>query len=426
MTAGLDPSTSEGLHSPGAPATALDSAERLIVDGLLEFARQDILPREEALGETLHDPRLAYGADGRESPPLTDARRQVRIASAKAGYYAMFCPPEIGGGGLGARMSFLCWEALHHVHGPGDHLVSNVISHWANGPSRIWMQASDHLTRTMLPAIMAGEIQGCFGMSEPDAGSDAWRMKTQATRDGDGWLINGSKQWTSFAPTADYILAVAVTTPALVESRKGGISCFCIPTDTHGFAVESIIRMFGEIGGREAIIALTDVRIGDEYRLGSVDRGFDLAMAGATQGRFYNAARSVGLSRWAVERSVAYAQTRWAFGKPIGEHQAIQIMLADTAVEIYAARTMGLDAAARADAGQDTRREAAMAKLFATNAAVRIMDRAMQIHGGMGLTNEMRFHDGWKTARAIRIADGTDEILRRTIARELLKGNVGF
>jgi acyl-CoA dehydrogenase len=288
------------------------------------------------------------------------------------------------------------------------------------------MNASDHLTHTMLPDVVAGALQGCFGMSEPDAGSDAWRMKTSARRNGDTWVINGSKQWTSFAPTADYILAFAVTNPALVETRKGGITCFCIPTSTPGFKVESIIRMFGEVGGREAIVALGDVHIGDEYRLGDVDRGFDLAMAGATQGRFYNAARSVGLSRWALERSVAYAQARWASGKPIAEHQAIQIMLADAAVEIYAARTMSLDAASRADAGQNTRREAAMAKLFATNAAVRIMDRAMQIHGGMGLTNELRLHDGWKTARAIRIADGTDEILRRTISRELLRGNLAF
>lgn len=255
---------------------------------------------------------------------------------------------------------------------------------------------------------------------------DAWRMKTAAVRDGDAWVLHGAKQWTSSAPTADYILAFAITNPGLVESLKGGISCFYIPTDTPGFRVESVIPLFGEIGGREAIISLTDVRVEDGSRIGALDRGFELAMLGATHGRFYNTARSVGLSRWALERAVRYAQDRWASGKPIAEHQAIQIMLADTAVEVYAARTMGLDAAARADGGEKTRREAAMAKLFATNAAVHVFDRAMQVHGGMGLTNELRLYEGWKTVRTLRIADGTDEILKRTIARELLKGNTSF
>lgn len=425
MTTRTDPTITDELPAR-PPITALDPAERIVVDGLLSFARQEVLPIEAEISGTLHDPRLAYEPDGRESPVITEARRRVRMASARAGYYTMFCPTEIGGGGLGARMSFLCWEALHHAFGPGDHLVYNAISHWASGPSPIWTQISDHLSRNALPGVVSGELQGCFGMSEPDAGSDAWRMKTAATRDGDAWVINGSKQWTSFAPTADYILVFAVTNPALVESRKGGISCFYVPTETPGFKVESVIRMFGEIGGREAIIGLTDVRVGDENRIGAVDRGFDLAMLGATQGRFYNTARSVGLSRWAMERAVDYSRTRWASGKPIGEHQAIQMMLAEMSVEVYAARTMGLDAASRADAGEDTRREAAMAKLFATNAAVRTFDRTIQVHGAMGVTNELRFYEGWKTTRAIRIADGTDEILKRTIARELLKGNVSL
>jgi acyl-CoA dehydrogenase len=412
--------------APRPPITALDPAERLLLDGLLRFVQQEVAPIEAELGETLHDPRLAYTADGREAPAITDARRRVRVASGRAGYYAMFCPPVIGGGGLGGRLSFLAWEALHHVHGPGDHLAYNAIAHWASGPSRIWTQTPDPLARDVRPRVVSGELQGCFGMSEPDAGSDAWRMKTAATRDGDAWVVNGAKQWTSFAPTADYILAFAVTNPALVEARKGGISCFFIPPDSPGFRVESVIPMFGEIAGREAIISLTDVRVEDSARIGAADRGFDLAMLGATQGRFYNTARSVGLSRWALERAVRYSKERWASGKPIAEHQAIQIMLADSAVEVYAARTMGLDAAAHTDAGEDTRREAAMAKLFATNAAVRAFDRAMQVHGGMGLTNDLHLFEGWKTVRTLRIADGTDEILKRTIARELLKGNTGF
>jgi acyl-CoA dehydrogenase len=402
------------------------SDAQLVVDGLLDFVQKDVVPREEALADILEDPRRLYIDDGRENQEVADTRRQVRIASAEAGYYQMFCPERIGGGGLPLRTSVLCWEALHHRYGPGERLTYGVISHWASGPSVLWTEASDYLARDVRPHVVAGRLGGCFGMSEPEAGSDAWGMKTRAYRDGDTWSITGSKQWTSFAPTADYVLLFAVTNPEMVASRKGGITAFYVPMETEGVRVESVIKLFGEIGGREAILSFDDVRIPDAQRLGAEDDGFKLAMMGASQGRLYNSARSIGLARWALERSVEYAKSRHAGGHAIAEYQSIQNMLADSAVQIFAARSMTLETAARVDSGDDTRRELAMAKLFATNAAVDIFDRAMQVHGGMGLTNELRLHDGWKTARTIRIADGTDEILRRTIARELLRGNVHF
>jgi acyl-CoA dehydrogenase len=400
--------------------------ERSVVAGLLQFAESESIPLEESLGPTFEDPRLRYSPSGKEVPEVTAARRSIRMRSAEAGYYSMFCPADMGGAELGEATSFLSWEALHHRYGPGERLVYSSIAHWTSGPSKIWRAASERLQSEVLPSLMSGSLQGSFGMSEPDAGSDAWRMKTSARRQGDDWILNGSKQWTSYSPTADFVLTFAVTDPALVESRKGGITCFYVPTESEGFSVDGIIRLFGEIGGREGILSFSDVVVSDANRLGEVDRGFEIAMAGATQGRIYNTARSVGLSRWALERSVEYAKIRWASGKPIAEHQSIQNILADMAVDIYAAKTMGIDCARKAQAGEDIRRDAAMAKLFATNAATRSFDRAMQVHGGMGLTNEMRFYEGWKTARTIRIADGTDEILRRTIARELLKGDVGF
>lgn len=401
-------------------------APEMVIDGLLDFIGKAIVPLEEELGGIIDDPRRRYADDGREVPVLTAARRKARMTSAKAGYYTMFCPTDIGGGGLGLRTEFLTWEALHHRYGPGHRLVFDAISHWTSGPSVIWSQASPALKRSVMPSVLSGELQGSFGMSEPDAGTDAWAMKTRAVRDGDDWVINGSKQWTSFSPTADYVLTFAVTDPELTATRKSGVTAYYVPTASPGFNVDSVIRLFGEAGGHEAILSFTDVRISDEYRIGEVNRGFDLAMLGSTRGRFYNTARCVGLGRWALEKSVEYAKVRHTFGKPIAEHQSIQNLLADCAVEIYAARMMGLDCANRAESGQDVRREAAMSKLFATNAASRIFDRAMQVHGGMGLTNEMRFYEGWKTARIVRIGDGSDEILRGTIAKALYRGNLSF
>lgn len=404
----------------------VQSEEQAVIDGLLSFVGQEVAPREAALGELMEDPRHLFKEDGREHPEVAEARRETRIASAGAGYYQMFCPESIGGSGLPLRLSVLCWEALHHKYGPGERLMYGTISHWASGPSVLWEDVSPYLAAEVRPNVVKGRMAGCFGMSEPDAGSDAWGMKTRATRDGDTWSITGSKQWTSFAPTADYVLAFAVTDPDMVERRRGGITCFYVPMSTPGVRVESVIRLYGEIGGREAILSFDDVRVPDEQRFGPEDQGFTLAMMGASQGRLYNAGRSIGLARWALERAVEYAQVRETGGQPIARHQAIQHMLADSATAIFAAKAMTLETAEKVDAGADARRELAMAKLFATNSAVDVFDRAMQVHGGMGLTNETRLHEGWKTLRTLRIADGTDEILRNTVARELLKGNTSF
>jgi acyl-CoA dehydrogenase len=404
-----------------------DAAEHgLVVDGLLEFTRQEVLTIEERLGETLHNPRRRFDEDGREVEAVVEARRAVRMASARAGYYAMFTPAEVGGGGLGATVYFLCYEALHHRFGAGHPLVDNVLAHWASGPSRIWEGASPRLRDDVLPDLLSGRKLGCFGMSEPDAGSDAWRMRTTAERDGDDWVLNGQKQWTSFSPIADCALVFAVTDRELQARRRGGVTAFYVPFGTPGFALDSIIRVWGDIGGNEGILSFSDCRVPDGYRVGAVHEGFRLAMMGANFGRLYNTARSVGLSRWALECATGYAKTRETFGKPIAEHQSIQNMLADSVVELYAARTMALDCARRADAGADVRAEMAMIKLYATNMANRVFDRVIQVHGGMGVTNELHFTEGYHTVRTIRIADGTDEILRRTIAKELLAGRIAL
>jgi acyl-CoA dehydrogenase len=267
---------------------------------------------------------------------------------------------------------------------------------------------------------MAGQLIGSFGMSEPDAGSDAWALKTRATRDGDSWVITGSKQWTSWAPYADYCLVLAVTDPDQAAKRRSGVSCFYVPTSSPGFTLDSVIRLFGDIGGNEAILGLNDVVAGPSQLVGDVDRGFDLGMLNVTTGRIYNSARCVGMAQWALKKGLAYAETRRTFGQRLNEHQSVQNLLADCAVDIFTAEAAGLELARRMDAGQPVRAEAAIAKLHATNAAWRVFDRVIQVHGGMGLTNETGLYAGMHKTRTLRIADGPDEILRRTIARELI------
>lgn len=266
----------------------------------------------------------------------------------------------------------------------------------------------------------------CFGMSEPDAGSDAWMMTTRARREGSDWVINGTKQWTSNAPYADYCYLFAVTDQEVHKQRMGGVSCFLVPMSAPGVSVDSVVRLFGEIGGNEGITSFTDVRVPGENLIGIEGQGFKLAMGGVSMGRVYNCARAVGQSRWALEKAVEYAKTRRTFGRPIAEHQGVSFKLAESAMDIYAARCAARDLTARLDRGERPIRELAMAKAICAEAFLRVIDRCMQVCGGMGLTNELRLYKAWQSARIMQLADGSAEILRETTAKRLLRGEVSF
>jgi acyl-CoA dehydrogenase len=352
--------------------------------------------------------------------------RQVRSASAQAGYYTMFCPVELGGGGLGPLAYYEAWEHLAHHCGPGRLLPYQTIAHWTNGPSYLHGFMTDEMKARVLNRFMSGEQTMCFAMSEPDAGSDAWAMSTRATRQGDGWVLNGVKQWITNSPYAQFALVFAVTDEELRATRKGGISCFLVATDSPGYRIDSVIKVLGEAGGNESILSFNDVYVPDDCVVGEIDDGFALAIGGVSLGRIFNAGRCVGLSRWALERATAYAKERKTFGKAISEYQGVSFQLADSAIEIYATKTMSVDCAKRLERGEDASRELTMVKAYSTEMCFRVFDRCIQVHGGMGLTNEMRLYDGWHLARIIRIADGSGEIMRRNIARALFRGETDF
>jgi acyl-CoA dehydrogenase len=402
-----------------------DADDRQIIRSLHGFVEKEVMPVQARVKREFDDPRLYWQADGRESPVITEARREVRMKAAEAGFYTMFCPEAFGGANLGIRLWYLCWESLFHRYGaPGDQLPYYVLSHFTSGPHEVWEHASPELRAEVMPGLSSGQLQGAFGLSEPDAGSDSWMMKTRAVRDGDGWVINGSKQWTSWSPTADFIMVYAVTDPAMVAEKRGGITCFYVPTTTPGYRLESVIKLFGHLGGSEGILSFTDVRVPDAYRVGELHRGFDLAMLGVRHGRLANAGRTMGLSRWALEKAIDYAKVRKTFGHTLAEHQTIQNYLADCASKIYAARTMALDCATKADQGRDVRTEISILKLMSTQWAFEIVNTCMQIHGGMGLANETHLVDAWFQARMTHVTEGTNEIQRRSIAQNLLRGRV--
>jgi acyl-CoA dehydrogenase len=397
-----------------------------LTDGLGRFVDSVVLPLEEERRDLFENPRLTYRDDGAFAPEVQALIRRVKVASADAGYYQMFCPTSIGGGGLGKRHMFDAYEYLYRRYGPSRRLPYETISHWATGPSFLCEGFTPEARDEVLEDVVGGKVGMCFGMSEPDAGSDAWMMTTRAVRDGTEWVISGTKQWTTNSPIAEFCYLFAVTDPALHRERRGGVTCFIVPMQSPGVRVDSVIRMFGEIGGNEGIVSFNDVRVPDRYLVGSEGGGFKLALGGVSLGRVYNSARAVGLARWLLERAVEHARVRVTFGKPIVEHQGVSFKLADSAMEIYAARAAALDLTSRLDAGEPAIRELAMTKAFCAEMFLRVADRCMQVCGAMGLTNEMHMYAAWHQARAMQLADGSAEILRVTVANRLLRGELDF
>ncbi len=407
-------------------ALAVDLPEDVIAvrDGILAFAEQEIIPRHAKHHAFFEDPRVLYDEDGRFSAPLQDLIREVRQTSAKAGFYQMCVPEALGGGGMGHLAYYAAWQALFHRCGPQNWLMLYALAHWAFGPSKLLEQVTDEARTKVMPGLLDGSKSMCFGLSEPNAGSDASMIKTKATRDGAGWRINGRKIWTTNAPIADYCVIFAVTDPEISEAKQRGITAFIVPTETPGFSVQRIIKLFGHIGGDEAELAFDDLYVEPWQVVGEVDNGFAAALYGVSLGRIYNSARAVGYGRWSLELALDYAQTRQAFGSAIANYQGVSFPLAESATALHAAHLMGINAAMLLDQGNPAVKELSMAKAYSVQVGYAAVDQAMQTHGAMGFTNEVGLTEAWHALRVVNVADGTNEILNRTIAQRLMKGDV--
>ena len=399
-----------------------------IINALKQLVEKVVIPLEEENRTLLYNERNYYLEDGRRHPKVEELRKIVRMESAKSGFYTMFGDKELGGEQLGPITSLLVAEALNK-HYPNRKLIDHVLipSPFTNGLTPVLKGLQPALKEKYLPKIASGEETLCFGLTEPDAGSDVWGIKTRAVRDGDDWVINGTKQWISNAAYANYCMLFAVTNPELVAQRKGGISCFFVETSWEGFNVDSIIPTMGSLGGDAAIISLENLRVPHEHVIGEVDNGFTKAIHGINNGRLGMSGKCIGSAQWALNKAVEYANIRETFGKKIGQHQMIQHMLAECAMDIYAARNMALHCAWKIENSDKVpAKEISMVKAYCTEMMGRVYDKAIQIHGGMGLSNELELEEGFRLARTIRIPDGTSEIHRRTIALSLLKGDLNF
>jgi alkylation response protein AidB-like acyl-CoA dehydrogenase len=271
-----------------------------------------------------------------------------------------------------------------------------------------------------LPRLASGEhLAGAFALSEPQAGSDAAAMRTRAVRRGEGWVLDGEKQWITSGDVAGVLVVWAKTDPA---AGSKGVTAFLVEGGTPGLVIGRHEKKMGIRASSTVALAFDGCEVPDSARLGDVGAGYRIALAALDGGRIGIAAQATGTIRAALEASVRYAKERQTFGVPIAEHQAIRFMLADLATEHDAARLLALRAAALKEAGLPFTREASMAKLFASEAAQRAVSHAVQIHGGYGYTDAFPVERYFRDARVQTIYEGTSEIQRLVIARELLKG----
>jgi acyl-CoA dehydrogenase len=398
---------------------------RAVASGLLTFVERYVEPLEERNRDLLDSERTRYTSDGRLQPEVVELRRQVRLASAEAGFYTLFADKELGGGGLDAVALVHIQEELHRRIGPMRPLIyENVVpSVFTNGLSPILRHLRPEILAKYHERVASGEATLCFALSEPGAGSDVQRIATRATRTAEGWRLSGEKQWISNAAYADLAIVFAVTDEDAKKQRRGGITAFLVETDTPGFEVTGMIPLMGRLGSEISAISLVDVDVPADHVIGEVDKGLAIALGGINKGRLSMAGICTGLARWALRQAVDYANTRETFGATIGHHQAVQTHLADMAMDIYAVKSLVARTAWMVAASHRVIKETSICKVMATEMLGRVMDSAIQVHGAMGLTNELRLEEGFRFARTLRIPDGTSEIQRRTIARRLLAGD---
>jgi acyl-CoA dehydrogenase len=404
------------------------------IQGMLGFVDTEVVPLEEKFKGIIEDERKLFGEDGLLVPEVREARDELRRKSAKAGFYTAFAPESVGGGGLPWIASALVLEALNRKCGPGrifvswaaGFLASPLLAGFTDGPSHLFLGAGPAIREEVLPSLLAGEKTICFGVTEPGAGSDLWGLKTKARRDGDEWVVNGSKAWITNAPYSNYAAVFAITNDEAFAAHKGGLTAFMLDVTAPGFTKDRPEKIMGHISSDCGGFTMDEVRVRNDYMIGALDGAFQIAMFGISEGRMGMASVCLGLSEFALERSLEYARDRKTFGAALADHQALQFMMADTAMEIYAAKHMILQTARLLDAGKVPVKEICMSKAYSIETCQRAYDRAIQIHGGMGLSGEMVLEEGFRIARTARIPDGTSEIQRRTIFRQLQRGDTVF
>ncbi|MFC5973491.1 acyl-CoA dehydrogenase family protein [Halomarina salina] len=392
-------------------AFGTDEETRLILQSLEDFVEQEVEPVANDLGETLRNPRLGHEPDGRLTDEVLEAYRTIRQKSAEAGFYAMNLPEECGG----QDVSNVTWyRANKHLAAMGTPLTGQVLA-GPFGPKPLLVQAEgEQVERYLEPTVRAEKSTG-FGQTEPGVGSDSPNMSTTAERDGDEWVLNGTKQWITNAPYADFLQVFARTTPQEEAGRYGGITCFLVEDDE--YEIGSLNNAVGS-EGLQSEVHLDDVRVGEDRVLGEVDDAFYAAMGFLSLGRIEIGAQAVGNAEWLLDTATEYANDREAFGQSIAGFQGISHKIAEGRAKTYAADAAGLRCAWKLDQGEQAIADSSILKYYATNTYWDVADDVVQVHGGNGLAEETGLMEHLHEARIFRVVEGTDEIQLNTIAKQ--------
>ncbi|KMO68238.1 acyl-CoA dehydrogenase family protein [Mycolicibacterium obuense] len=384
-------------------AEVSDEDFREILAQTRHFVRTVVVPREQ---DILTDDRVP-----------DDLREQVK----KMGLFGYAIPQDWGGLGLNLAQDVeLAMElgytslAVRSMFGTNNGIAGQVLVGYG----------TDEQKSTWLAPIASGDVVASFALTEPGAGSNPAGLRTKATRDGDGWIINGAKQYITNAPTADLFITFARTRPA--DAQGAGIAVFLVPADSSGVTVGAKDKKMGQEGAWTADVTFSDVRVGDSALVGgSEDIGYRAALSSLARGRVHIAALAVGTAQRALDESVAYAATATQGGTPIGEFQLVQAMLADQYAGVMAGRAMVRDAAQQWLSGEDRRLAPSAVKLFCTEMVGRVADLAVQIHGGAGYMRDVPVERIYRDVRLLRLYEGTSEIQRLIIGGGLVKAAAG-
>lgn len=339
--------------------------------------------------------------------------RNLLAEMGALGFMGVTIPEEWGGAGADTVSYVLAMEEI----AGGDGGVSTVMS-VNNSPvaAALYGYGSTEQKERFLKPLARGEINAAFSLTEPQAGSDASNLETRAEKQGNKYVLNGAKQFITSGETADINLMFAVTDPA---AGKRGISAFIVPTDTPGYRVVRKEEKLGQRSSDTCALILEDMEATPDLLVGQEGEGYRIALANLETGRIGIAAQAIGMARAAYEHAVAYAKERVSFGKPIVEHQAVAFRLADMATRIEAAHQMALNVARLKDAGLPCLKEAAMAKLFASEMAEEVCSDAIQIHGGYGYLQDFPVGRIWRDVRVCQIYEGTSDVQKMIISRAI-------
>jgi alkylation response protein AidB-like acyl-CoA dehydrogenase len=372
----------------------LSDEQRLISDTAREFVDREVISR------------------ARDSDRAAKFDRELASMLGEMGYLGAPVAEAYGGRGL----DYVSYGLIVEQIGRGDSAARTVVSVQTSlvcGSIERW--GTEEQKQRWLPRLCSGEALGCFGLTEPDTGSDAASLKTRASKRDGGWVLNGQKMWISLGNFAEVALIFAQTEPG---SGPKGLACFLVPTDSEGFSTQEIHGKLGLRASDTASIALDGVQVGDDAMLGEIGQGFKVAMSALDSGRYSVAAGCVGICDGCVDASVAYSTEREQFGVPLARFQLVQELIADMIVKRDAARLLVWRAGILKDAGKASTIETSIAKLYATESAVDCANAAIQVHGGAGYVDDHPVERYLRDARVTTLYEGTSQIQKLIIGRD--------